>query len=188
MTSPAPATGPPLPSKRKPFDSCGCWAARRGQMNEAAGQRVFSGGALAERGARHHRRDPHRPQLRLQWRRMSPWGRRRPPTGQPLAPRVWGPRQDRAPREDRRAASAVSPQTLQRTMRAVPSGETSLQQAERHVREAEKRVEQQRRLVEELARDGHSTRVAVMTLTEYRAALRHFRDSLARLRRTSGSP
>ena len=66
--------------------------------------------------------------------------------------------------------------------------ETSLQQAERHVRESEERVAQQRRLVQELARGGHSTRLAVTILTEYRAALRHFRDHLALLRRTSGTP
>jgi hypothetical protein len=61
-------------------------------------------------------------------------------------------------------------------------GETHLQMAERHVRDAEGRVARQRRAVEELARDGHTTRLAVELLVEFQRALRNHRDELALLK------
>jgi hypothetical protein len=65
--------------------------------------------------------------------------------------------------------------------------ETPLQTGERHVREAEERVARQRQVVKELARDGHPTSVAVDILVQCHADLRHYREEVAILRRSSRS-
>jgi hypothetical protein len=64
----------------------------------------------------------------------------------------------------------------------MASGESELEQAERHVREGERHVAVQREIVRHLAEAGESTKIAIQRLRQFEDLLELHRQHLERLR------